>query len=73
AAASILSKAGYAEIYKPQELITLTNLEKLVGKKKFGDLLNDIIVKPEGKPTLVVETDKRPEISSTAQAVKDFE
>lgn len=72
-AASILSKAGYAEIYKPQELITLTNLEKLVGKKKFGDLLNDIIVKPEGKPTLVVETDKRPELSSHGQAVKDFE
>lgn len=73
AAASILSKAGYAEIYKPQELITLTNLEKLVGKKKFGDLLNDVIVKPEGKPTLVVETDKRPELSSHGQAVKDFE
>lgn len=73
AAASILSKAGYVEIYKPQELITLTNLEKLVGKKKFGDLLNDVIVKPEGKPTLVVETDKRPELSSHGQAVKDFE
>lgn len=72
-AASILTEAGYSDIFKPQELLTLTNLEKLVGKKKFGELLNDIIVKPEGKPTLVVETDKRPEISSIGQAVKDFE
>lgn len=72
-AASILTEAGYSGIFKPQELLTLTNLEKLVGKKKFGELLNDIIVKPEGKPTLVVETDKRPEISSIGQAVKDFE
>ena len=72
-AASILLEAGYSDIFKPQELLTLTNLEKLVGKKKFGELLNEVIVKPEGKPTLVVETDKRPEISSASQAAKDFE
>ncbi|MCW2279896.1 DUF2800 domain-containing protein [Lactococcus lactis] len=72
-AAGILTEAGYSDIFKPQELKTLTQLEKLVGKKKFGELLNDLIVKPEGKPTLVVETDKRPEISSLGQAIKDFE
>ncbi|GAX46797.1 DUF2800 domain-containing protein [Pseudolactococcus reticulitermitis] len=72
-AASLLTDAGFTEIFKPRELLTLTAIEKMVGKKQFGDLLNDIIVKPEGKPTLVVETDKRPEISSHSQAVKDFE
>lgn len=72
-AASILTEAGFTGIFKPQELLSLTNLEKLVGKKQFGELLNEVIVKPEGKPTLVVSTDKRPEISSLGQAVKDFE
>lgn len=72
-AASILLDAGFEEIYKPHELLTLTALEKMVGKKQFGELLEDLIIKPEGKPTLVVETDKRPEISSIGQAIKDFE
>ena len=72
-AASILLDAGFEEIYKPHELLTLTALEKMVGKKQFGELLEDLIIKPEGKPTLVVETDKRPELSSTGQAIKDFE
>jgi hypothetical protein len=72
-AASILLDAGFEEIYKPHELLTLTALEKMVGKKHFSELLDDLIIKPEGKPTLVVETDKRPELSSTGQAIKDFE
>ena len=72
-AASILLDAGFEEIYKPHELLTLTALEKMVGKKHFSELLEDLIIKPEGKPTLVVETDKRPELSSTGQAIKDFE
>ena len=72
-AASILLDAGFEEIYKPHELLTLTALEKMIGKKQFSELLEDLIVKPEGKPTLVVETDKRPEISSVGQAIKDFE
>lgn len=72
-AGSILLDAGFEEIYKPHELLTLTALEKMVGKKQFGELLDDLIIKPEGKPTLVVKTDKRPELSSTGQAIKDFE
>ena len=72
-AASILLDAGFEEIYKPHELLTLTALEKMVGKKHFSELLDDLIIKPEGKLTLVVETDKRPEISSIGQAIKDFE
>ena len=48
-------------IYKPLEMQTITALEKLVTKKKFGELLGSIIEKPPGKPTLVPEDDKRPE------------
>lgn len=48
------------EIFKPQELLGITNLEKLVGKKKFNTILGHVIDKPPGKPTLVRDTDKRP-------------
>lgn len=47
------------DIFKPSELITLTNMEKLVGKKKLTELIGDYIVKPAGKPTLAPITDKR--------------
>lgn len=57
---SILIEAGYGDIYKPVELLTLTNMEKYVGKKKLNELIGNYIEKPPGKPTLVPETDKRP-------------
>lgn len=47
------------QIYKPQQMQSLTNLEKVVGKKKFGIDYGDLITKPKGKPTLVPESDKR--------------
>src|SRR5699024_4526126 len=60
AVAEAAKKAGYEDIYK-QSLLTITNMEKLMGKKKFNDLLGDFITKPKRKPTLVRESDKRPE------------
>lgn len=63
AAAMILMDEGHyvaAEIYKPQELQSLTALEKLVGKKRLAELLQPVIQTAEGKPTLVPEADKRP-------------
>lgn len=52
---------GYTDIFK-SSLITLTEMQKLMGKKKFDDLLGDLIIKPKGKPTLVPIADKRPAI-----------
>lgn len=51
--------AGYTDIYK-QSLITLTEMQKLMGKTKFEETLGSLIYKPPGKPTLVPVTDKRP-------------
>lgn len=63
-AAEVLMGAGYEEIYKPQELQGITAMEKLVGKKKFTELLDGLVEKPEGKPVLVPETDNRPELDT---------
>ena len=41
----------------------ITAMEKNLGKKKFTELLGDLIEKPEGKPTLVRESDKRTAIN----------
>lgn len=51
----------------------ITDLEKLLGKKKFTEMLGDYIVKPEGKPTLVSASDKRPAINPLEQARLDFQ
>ncbi len=61
------------EIYKPQELIGITEMTKLIGKKKFEELLSGLVIKPEGKPTLAPESDKRPELNRVAEAKQDFD
>ena len=38
-------------------------------KARFSELLSDLVEKPQGKPTLVPESDKRPAINT---AVDDF-
>lgn len=49
---------GYEEIFR-QSLIPLTEMQKLMGKTKFDELLGGLIVKPPGKLTLVPVEDKR--------------
>lgn len=56
-----------------RKLKGITEMEKLLGKKKFGELLGDLVVKPQGKPVLVHTEDKRPEINSNENAKADFE
>lgn len=75
AIAEMLLIEGFAEdkIYQPRKLFGITEMTKNLGKKLFEDILGPYIEKPTGKPTLVPEDDKRPEINSTAAAVKDFE
>lgn len=73
-AIDILQDNGFDdEIFKPKELLAMGALEKLIGKTTFADLLAEVIDKPQGKPVLVPEKDKRPAINSLEQAIKDFE
>ena len=70
----LLGKEGFAkESYiKPTELRSITDLEKLIGKKRFGAICAEYINKPQGKPTLVPESDKRPAFNQAADDFKDI-
>jgi hypothetical protein len=64
-------------IYKQEDYLNiklkgLTDITKLLGSTKFNTLLSPFIVKPQGKPTLVPESDKRPALGVN-QAKADFE
>lgn len=45
--------------WAPQKILSLTDIEKLLGKKKFARLLSDLVVRPAGKPALVPASDPR--------------
>lgn len=55
-----IKEAGYDEALLYERVpLTLTGVEKLLGKPQFNNLLADDVDKPQGKPTLVPEDDKR--------------
>ena len=62
AVVKVANEAGYHDIYK-QTLISLTEMEKLMGKAEFSKVLGALVTKPQGKPTLVPDTDKRQAIT----------
>ena len=64
AVAQVVSGAGYDPY--THKVLGLTEMQKLLGKQKFNVLLAAFIVKPQGKPVLVPDTDKRP-IMNTAK------
>ena len=62
AVAEAVINAGY-DPYE-RRLLTITDMQKMLGKDKFTEVLNGLIIKPEGKPTLVPESDSRPAITN---------
>lgn len=75
AAAKTLLDNGYKEedIFKPRELEGITNLQKVLGKKGVNEYLEAYIDKPEGKPTLVPDSDKRPAINTVETMMNEFD
>ena len=67
AVAETVKEAGY-DPYE-QKVLGITAMTRLLGRRKFDELLSGMIVKPEGKPTLVPLSDKRPAMHT---AVNDF-
>ena len=59
-------------LYK-REPLTLADVEKLMGKKPFAQLLGEYVNKSPGKPTLVPESDKRPAYNTRTTAQEDFQ
>jgi len=73
AVAKALVSAGYDEaILFRRALLGIAELEKVVGKKAFGTILGDLVVKPAGKPVLVPEDDKRPAIDAADSLKQAF-
>ena len=65
--ANAVSRAGF-DPYE-RKILGVTAMQKLLGKSRFDELLAAYIEKPQGKPTLVPESDKRPAMNT---AKNDF-
>ncbi len=69
AVAKTVASAGY-DPYE-HKVMGVTAMEKTLGKAKFSELLGSLVEKPQGKPTLVPESDKRPVIHTAADDFAD--
>ena len=72
-AVDTLIKNGIDEsVLYERRVLTLAQMEKTVGKKAFGEIVGNLVVKNPGKPTLVEESDKRPRITNQPTAADVF-
>ena len=69
-----LKGAGYPEaVLFERNLLGIGKMETLVGKKKFTELLDGLLITPPGKPALVPESHKGAPLDPKAITLKDFE
>ena len=69
AVAEAVTKAGYNPY--EQKLLGITAMTSVLGKKQFESILGSLTYKPQGKPTLVPESNKRPVMNTANQDFKD--
>lgn len=69
AVAATVMAAGFDPYEK--KLLGITAMTSLLGKKTFNDLLSSLIAKPQGKPTLVPESDSRPAMTTIFDDFKE--
>lgn len=62
--AEALRRAGFCvDDYAPRELMGVSELERLVGRRRFAEISEPYVTTPEGRPTLVSWDDPRPPIT----------
>ena len=71
-AAKLIESGVPESVIYERSLLGITAMTDSLGKKKFAELLGELVIKPQGKPTLAPEGDKRPAITSRASALDDF-
>lgn len=69
AVAAAVENAGFDPFEK--KLLGITAMTKQLGKKRFEELLSNLVEKPQGKPVLVPESDKRPAMHTAADDFKE--
>ena len=70
AVVAAVKAAGY-DPYDEPKLLGVTAMTTLLGRKQFNDVLGGLITKPQGKPTLVPESDKRPAMTTILDDFKE--
>lgn len=72
---TVVAEAVTAAGFDPYErkVMGVTAMTSLLGKKRFEEILGGYIEKPQGKATLVPESDKRPAINTAKQDFNEFE
>lgn len=70
-----LIKGGFApeEMLWEKKPLTLSQVEKMVGKKDFQEMVGKFVIEKPGKPALVKESDKRPAITNKVTAAEAFQ
>mgnify|MGYP000967190844 FL=1 len=72
-AIKVLKENGIAEeLLYERKYLTLAQIEKVIGKKDFNNLVGNLIVMNVGKPTLVDASDKREAITNKIKAEDEF-
>lgn len=67
--AAAVEKAGF-DPYE-RKLLGITAMTQTLGRKRFNELLGELVMKPAGKPTLVPESDKRPAMNTAKDDFKE--
>lgn len=70
--AATLGKLYSSDIYTETRLLSPSQMDKAIGKKKVAELLDELIERAPGAPTIAPIHDKRPAYNRLAEAQDDF-